>query len=117
MRAVASGSSVTKNAIRAMVIAALCGSTSALGENNERTNHAAEYVMAAYVVVFEQFPVSVCLLIHFVQMLIVIICVLQCNQQPMVVIQTRDESSAISTTAKSSRTLKAKTTSHSPQVP
>ena len=96
VRACANRSNMSKNALRAMVIAALCGSTSALGENNGSTNQAAEYVMAAYVVVFEQFPVSAFLLIHFVLMLIVIICVLQCNKQPVVVIQASTEKGLMS---------------------
>ena len=91
-----------KGVVRAMVMASLTTCASTLGEGNT-TNSAAEYIMAAYVVVFEQFPISSALLLNFIMVLIVIICVLQGNRQQTVVIHGRDESYTASSCGSSSK--------------
>ena len=102
LRDVGMRANMLKGVVRAVVMASLTTCASALGEGNT-TNSAAEYIMAAYVVVFEQFPISSALLLNFIMVQIVIICMLQGNRQQTVVIHGRDESYAASSCGKSSK--------------
>ena len=109
LRGVGMRANMLKGVVRAMVMASLTTCASALGEGNT-TNCAAEYIMAAYVVVFEQFPISSAVLLTFIMVLIVIICMLQGNRQQTVVIHGRDESYAASSCGKSSKRMRVTAT-------